>query len=247
MARDPSTLVWRPGSASRQRSSTGRPQSQGRAQSQYRPGEGRGRPQDRDYNERRSHRYSPRPRGGQYRQGRPQRKRRPLTPEEYAQMKAEGYGRLYINKQIKKKTPMTFELYDGKISAIIIRRFTYDLDLLINGRERKRINKLDVKYCYKRSHESKVLSEISSDEEVKAMNLQPTENKAERFQIDDQVLLQCYRERTPVTLTMIGGETFSGMIDWFSKFEIKIEFPSRKSIVAFRHALHDLKADGQEG
>jgi len=162
-------------------------------------------------------------------------------------MKAEGYGRLYINKQIKKKTPMVFELHDGKISAVIIRRFTYDLDLLINRRERKRINKLDMKYCYKQSHESKVLSEISYNEEVRAMNLQPTENKAERCQIDDQVLLQCYRERTPVTLTMMGGEVFSGLIDWFSKFEIKIEFPSRKSIVAFRHALHDIKVNEQEG
>jgi len=162
-------------------------------------------------------------------------------------MKAEGYGRLYINKQIKKKTPMIFELYDGKISAVIIRRFRYDLDLLIGGNKRKRINKLDMKYCYKQSHDSRVLPEVSYNEEVKALNLQPTENKAERHIIDDHILLQCYRERTPVTLTMAGGEVFNGVIDWFSKFEIKIEFPSRKSIVAFRHAISDFKVNEKEG
>jgi len=162
-------------------------------------------------------------------------------------MKAEGYGRLYINKQIKKKTPMVFELYDGRMPAVIIRRFTYDLDLLIDGSGRKRINKLDMKYCYKRSHESKVLPEISYNEELKALNLQPTENKAERYDIDDQLLLQCYRERTPITLTMRGGEVFSGVIDWFSKFEIKVEFPSRKSIVAFRHATYEFKINEQGG
>ena len=164
-----------------------------------------------------------------------------MTPEEYAQMKAEGYGRSYINKQIRKKTPMMFALYDGKIPAVIIRRFTYDLDLVISGRERKRINKLDMKYCYKQSHEPNVLPYISYNEEVRAMNLQPIENKAERYHIDDPILLQCYRERTPITLTMRGGEVFNGVIDWFSTFEIKVEFPSRRSVVAFRHAAYDFK------
>ena len=142
---------------------------------------------------------------------------------------------------------MVFASYSGRIPAVIIRRFTYDLDLLINGRERKRINKLDMTYCYKQSHESKVLQHISYDEEVKALNLQAIETQAERYHVEDQVLLQCYRERTPVTLTMKGGEVFDGVIDWFSKYEIKVEFPTRKSIVAFRHAVYNFKVNEREG
>ena len=162
-----------------------------------------------------------------------------ITQEEFLRMKAEGYGRLYIDKQIRRRTPMVFVLYDETVRGIIMRRMPYNLDLLVNG-ERRRINKLDIKYCYKQAHEPKILPYIEVDESVKALNLGPEMDPSKRYQIDDKVLFQCYKERRPIILTLRGGEVIKGVIDWFSKYEIKIELPSKKSVICFRHAAYSL-------
>ena len=186
-----------------------------------------------------------------YRRGGPQRPRpqrrfnefnkplRIIPQEEFLRLKAEGYGRFYIDKQIRRKTPMVFVTYDGVLRGLILRRMSYNLDLLANG-EKIRINKLDIKYCYKQSHEPRILPYIQIDEEVKALGLGPEMDPSRRYQIDDRVLIQCYRERRPIVLVLRGGEVFGGVIDWFSKYEVKIELPSRRCVVCFRHAAYSL-------
>ena len=73
--------------------------------------------------------------------GRRKTNRRPLPPEAYARIRDEGYGRFYVQKQIRRKTPMVFGLYGETIDGIIVRRLTYSLDVLVN-RDIRRIEKI---------------------------------------------------------------------------------------------------------
>ena len=162
---------------------------------------------------------------------------RPLPPELLAQIRAEGYGRSYVQKQIRKKTPMVFELYGEKVEGVIVRRLTYALDVLVKGRVR-RIEKINIKYMCKREQEPRIASRIQIDPELKRQNLVSIVRSSERYQTEDSVLARCYKEKIPVTLTLRGGELITGIIDWFSQFEIKIDLVHGKSVVVFRHSLH---------
>lgn len=153
----------------------------------------------------------------------------------------EGYGRLYIQKQIRRKTLMVFELYNETITeARVIRLMRYFLTLLING-EKRNINKLDVKYCFKQSDVCKVRPFIEYDEWIRDKNLLPVVDKNERFRADKRLIAKCYREDIPVTIILRGGEIISGNIDWYSKYHVKVRLPSRRSVVTYLHAYYDLE------
>ncbi|MCZ6675795.1 MAG: hypothetical protein O7E52_00955 [Candidatus Poribacteria bacterium] len=165
---------------------------------------------------------------------------RPLSPELLAQIRAEGYGRSYVQKQIRKKTPMVFELYGEHVKGVIVRRLTYSLDVRVKDRVR-RIEKVDIKYMYKRERTSPFAPEIDIHPELKAKSQVSIVYRSERFQVDDSVLARSYKEKSPVALTLRGGEIIRGVIDWFSQYEIKINSIDEKGVVVFRHGLHDFE------
>lgn len=185
--------------------------------------------------------YPPRRRTG-HRRNRPQKRQshRDLSPELLAQIRAEGYGRAYVQKQIRRKTPMVFELYGEHVEGIITRRLTYAFDVLVDG-EVRRIEKINIKYMCKRDQIPRIVLGIGVDPDLEAKNLVSIARRSERFQIEDSVLARCYKEKTPVRLTLRGGEIISGIIDWFSQYEIKINFMHRSGVVVFRHGLYQFE------
>jgi sRNA-binding regulator protein Hfq len=158
------------------------------------------------------------------------------------QIRAEGYGRLYVQKQIKKRTPMVLELYGETVEGVIRRRLTYALDVLVGGKQR-RIEKIDIKYMYKRNQTPPTAQWIAIDPELKAKNLVSIVRRSERFHIDNKPLARCCRDKTPVRLILRSGEMITGVIDWFSQYEIKIDVMNGKGIVVFRHGLHRCETD----
>lgn len=172
-------------------------------------------------------------------QRRPPQNRRPLTPEEISRAKAEGYGRHYIQKQIRNKTPMVFEVYGETLEGIILHRLPYNL-IIRAGRERRCINKLDVKYCYKQKAGDRFVATVRIDDSVRSQNLGSVMEADERYQVEDRVLLECYRNRYPVTITLRGGEMISGVVDWYSKYEIKLDVKKHSGCLVFRHAIYHL-------
>jgi len=165
----------------------------------------------------------------------------PLTEEQRAQIRDEGYGRLYIQKQIRRKTPMIFELYNETITdARIIRLMKYFLTLLIN-REKRNIDKLNIKYCFKQSDVSKIRPFIEYNESIRNKNLLPIVDKDERFCVDIDSIAKCYKGNIPVMISLRGGEIISGTIDWYSKYTVKIRLPSNRSVITYLHAYYDLQ------
>ena len=87
-------------------------------------------------------------------------RQRHLSPELLTQIRAESHGRAYVQKQIRKKTPMVFELYGEQIEGIISRRLTYALTVESLNGDVHHLEKLNIKYIYKRDEVSQVVQDI---------------------------------------------------------------------------------------
>lgn len=139
---------------------------------------------------------------------------------------------------------MIFETYDGPVEAVIARRLCYDLDLKTNG-EIERLNKLPIKYMYKKADETSVKRGIRYNERVRAARLEPIKARAERFRIDTRQLAFARKKERLIRVTMRGGEAFDGWIDWYSYFEIKMRLGKKTpSVVLFRHAAYAFEMEG---
>lgn len=140
---------------------------------------------------------------------------------------------------------MVFELYGEHVEGAISRRLTYTLDVaLVHGAVR-RIEKLNIKYMYKRDESPQVVQDIEVDADLRAQNLVSVARGSERFHVDDRVLARCRREKIPVRLTLRGGEIIIGVIDWFSQYEMKILLIHGGSVIVFRHGLHKFEISPQ--
>ena len=164
--------------------------------------------------------------------------RRHLSPELLTQIRAESHGRSYVQKQIRKKTPMVFELYGEHIEGIISRRLTYTLTVESLNGDVHHLEKLNIKYMYKQDEMSQIVQDIEIDGDLRAQNLESIVHRSERFPVDNRVLARCRREKIPVRLTLRGGEIIMGLIRWFSQYEIKVLLAHGGNVIVFRHGLH---------
>lgn len=225
----PPTRVWTPGGGVRPQPS---PTTRYRP-TPARPGEVR------SSGPRSAARVQPKPRP----QPRRAAKKPRLTLQE-RRAKREGFGRLYMDKQLREKTPMVFVTYEGPVRGTIQKRLVYDLDLNAGG-EKVRINKLFIKYCYKAVDEEAVLKHLVVDEALRAQNLQPIKPRKERFQIDTRHLAMARQKKLPLKIVLRGGEIFIGNIDWYSHYEIKLSLGNEEgAVVVFRHAAYDYEVMG---
>ena len=94
---------------------------------------------------------------------------------------------------------------------------------------------------YKRDEMAQVVQDIEVDTDLKAQNLISIVHKAERFQVDDRVLVRCRKEKIPVRLTLRGGEIITGVVRWFSQYDMKMLLAHGGNVIVFRHGLHSFE------
>ena len=167
----------------------------------------------------------------------------PQRPKQEAETSNEEptFGDLYIQKQIRLQTPMFFGLYNHTVLPATIIDFTkYDLVLQGEG-ESQELPKTDVKYCYKAEDATKIQSIIRYDEETKKQDLKPIIQPKKRYNINTRTIIQARRARQTIEVTMLEGEVFRGLVDWVSRYEIKMILENESKIVVFRHAICDFK------
>ena len=165
------------------------------------------------------------------------------------------FGDLYIQKQIRLQTPMFFGLYNHTLLSVTVTGFTkYDFVLQVTLNpdpaggeiERQELPKTDVKYCYKAKDATDIQSIIYYNEEIKEQNLKPIIQRKKRYNIDTRTIVQARRDRHTIEVTMLEGEVFRGLVDWVSKYEIKMILENESKIVVFRHAICDFKVFSSE-
>ena len=167
----------------------------------------------------------------------------PQRPKQEAETSNEEptFGDLYIQKQIRLQTPMFFGLYNHTVLPATIIDFTkYDLVLQAEG-ESQELPKTDVKYCYKSEEVTKIQAIIRYDEETKKQNLKPIIQPKKRYSINTRTIVRARRTQQTIEVTMLEGEVFRGLVDWVSRYEIKMILENESKIVVFRHAICDFK------
>ncbi|MBM3236501.1 helix-turn-helix domain-containing protein [Candidatus Poribacteria bacterium] len=170
-------------------------------------------------------------------------------PRKKAQQKRKlTYCDRYMLKQIREKTPMVFEMYNHEsIFCTVDKLFKYDLELVVDGGEKTKIQKHNIKYCYKQENAEKVKASISFDESVRSQGLMPIIKRKERYQIDHNMVKETWAKRGKVRLVTREGEIIIGSPNWFSIYDIKVSLPLGGNVVTFFHALYDFKilSDGE--
>ena len=173
-----------------------------------------------------------------------------LMPEEEP-----TFGDLYIQKQIRLQTPMFFGLYNHTLLSVTVTGFTkYDFVLQValnpdhigGETERQELPKTDVKYCYKAEDATDIQSIIRYNEEIKKQNLKPVIQRKKRYSINTRAIVQARRAQHTIEVTMLEGEVFRGLVDWVSRYEIKMILENESKIVVFRHAICDFKVFSSE-
>ena len=159
-----------------------------------------------------------------------------LTPDEQP-----TFGDLYIQKQIRLQTPMCFGLYNHTLLPVTVTGFT-KYDFVLQGEmESQELPKTDVKYCYKAEDATDVQSIIRYNDEIKEQNLKPIIQRKKRYSINTRTIVQARRTRQTIEVTMLEGEVFRGLVNWVSRYEIKMILENKSKIVVFRHAICDFK------
>ena len=160
------------------------------------------------------------------------------------------FGDLYMQKQIRLQTPMFFGLYDHALLPAMVTGFTeyeFVLQVALNPdpiggeTERQELPKTDVKYCYKAEDARNIQSIFHHNEKIKAQDLKPIIQRRKRYSIDTRIIIQARRARHTIEVTMLEGEVFRGLVDWVSRYEIKMILENESKIVVFRHAIYDFK------
>ncbi len=167
----------------------------------------------------------------------------PQRPKQEAETSNEEptFGDLYIQKQIRLQTPMFFGLYNHTVLPATITDFT-KYDLVLQGeRESQELPKTDVKYCYKAEEATKIQAIIRYDEETKKQDLKPIIQPKKRYRINTRTIVRARRTQQTIEVTMLEGEVFRGLVDWVSRYEIKMILENESKIVVFRHAICDFK------
>ena len=154
-----------------------------------------------------------------------------------------SFGDLYILKQINFETSMFFALYNAiQLPATVLEMTLSSLTLNSNGKEQQ-IAKTDVKYCYKDFDAEKVQAAVEIEEDVKAQELTQLPPDAQLCEVDTEAVRHARKNGTAIEITLRGGETFRGTVDWVSPYEIKLILENGAKVVIFRHAVYNLSVD----
>lgn len=151
------------------------------------------------------------------------------------------FGDFYIQKQICLQTPMFFGLYNHTLLPATVTGFT-KYDFVLQGEtERQELQKTDVKYCYKAEVATDIQSIIHYNEDIKTQNLKPIIQRRKRYSINTRAIVRARQARCTIEVTVLEGEVFRGLVDWVSRYEIKMILENESKILVFRHAICDFK------
>lgn len=110
--------------------------------------------------------------------------------------------------------------------------------------EEESLHKLQVKFAFDPDHWKKVRRALSYDKQVRQLEQEPRPRPQDRYRCSDRRLFHYLEAETPIQVTTLEGERFSGTVRWISQYEFELEVKGRVGIVVLRHALQDVEELG---
>jgi sRNA-binding regulator protein Hfq len=109
------------------------------------------------------------------------------------------------------------------------------------------VHKLEIKFAYAPRDASGVGTHMVLDTERSAHPQPARKHPQDRYNCSDRRLFRFVDEQEWVRVTLLEGETFEGLVRWFSRYELEIELKDEVRVVIFRHALAALTAADKIG
>lgn len=165
----------------------------------------------------------------------PNLKRQP-KPKLLQHGKRQSASDRWFAKAAREGIALHFWVYGKEFDATIAKNAVYDYHLHIDDRVEV-IPKLEIKFCCKAELLEQIKGAMTVDTAVASKSLQPIKPRKKRYRVSDHWLRDSRREQREVTATMRGGEVFRGRIEWYSRYEIKLQFSDESKVILMRHAL----------
>lgn len=124
----------------------------------------------------------------------------------------------------------------GKI--LLVDNYMVRIELEEGGTED--IHKLQVKAAFAPDAYKKVRKNLKFDKALEKAPLPPVAKPQDRYTCSDKRLFRYMDEHVEVSATTLEGETFKGLVQWFSRYEFGLRLKGDVDVTVFRHALHDL-------
>ena len=144
-------------------------------------------------------------------------------------------ARMYIEDQTRDQTPMVFVTRDGELRATVVQGGMYEHVLNVDG-EPTTVKKVTLEYHYKQIDAATVAEKVAHDSSV------DTENVRVGRRLSDKDLWASRKQYIPVRFTMRVAAQFTGLIEWFTPYAIKLNIGLRgedgtASVILHRHAI----------
>ena len=147
----------------------------------------------------------------------------------------------YFDKQIREKTEMVFIGYEENVDCTLIRMTLYDWVLTV-AEKRLRRKKIDFSCCYKRKEAETAKATMITDSAVVNEKLKPIVPRKGRYKVSNEILKASQADKGPITVALRTGQVFTGIVDWFTPFDIALILSNGGKVKIFRHGLYDVLA-----
>ena len=163
-------------------------------------------------------------------------KRKPHKPKPMPDV-----AKLYVQAQMRDQTPMVFVTREGELQATIIEGGTYEHVLSVDG-EPTTVKKVTLEYHYKQIDAGTVAEKIGHDASANTEDLPETLLYHRDYRLSSRDLWVSKKQYIPVRFTMRGTAQFTGLIEWFTPYAIKLNIglrgeDSTASVILHRHAV----------
>jgi hypothetical protein len=145
-------------------------------------------------------------------------------------------ARMYIEDQTRDQTPMVFVTSEGELHATVVQGGMYEHVLNVDG-EPTTVKKLTLDYHFKQVDADTVAEKVGHDPSVDTENV-----RARGRWLANRDLWVSRQQHIPVRFTTRAAAQFTGLIEWFTPYAIKLNIGIRgedgtASVILPRHAI----------
>lgn len=148
-----------------------------------------------------------------------------------------------LDRAFAERSLLRLGIYGHEIVEGVIEKMEpYDIVFVDAGGRRRGMPKTSIKFFSSAEIEAKQLERlIKEDRKVRSWGLGPIIPKGARNHIKNKTLFPLMRNREVVFFTTLEGDVIRGIIEAFSRYEIRVRMKGGVPIVLMRHAIYDAR------
>ncbi len=153
-------------------------------------------------------------------------------------------GNSYLKKLISGKVKVTCVLTKNrKLSGLIKKSKPYEIIIDAAGTGDISIPKIEILYLHKEHYYERFAEIMSINEEIKKKNCEVSKKVTERYRINNDSLKEAFNKNATVKFLLLDGTIITGVINWFTKYELLFWVHPKANLYIMRHAVMDFSIE----